>query len=91
MELEALEAASPGVVCCQILPMALTMRPGQDRRAEDRRKKERERRENRSEENHSEEKELTFTKQSENFQNQKKDGLSLDIITLGHIIHWKNS
>ena len=49
------------------------------------------RRENRSEENHRKEKELTFTKQSENFQNQKKDGLSLGIITLGHIIHWKNS
>ena len=58
---------------CEILPMGLTMRPGQDHR-----KKERER---------SEEKESTFTKQSGNFQNQKKDGLSLGIITLGHIIH----
>ena len=51
-------------------------------RGQDRQKKERER---------SEEKESTFTKQSGNFQNQKKDGLSLGIITLGHIIHWNNS
>ena len=42
--------------CCQILPMGLTMHPGQGR------KKGRER---------SERKELTSTKQSENFQNQK--------------------
>ena len=37
------------------------------------------------------EKELTFIKQSENFQNQKVVSLFLGIITQGHIIHWNNS
>ena len=36
-------------------------------------------------------KELTFIKQSENFQNQKVVSLFLGIITQGHIIHWNNS
>ena len=64
-----MEVASPGVVCCQILPMGLTMRPGQDRR-----KKGRER---------SERKELMCTKQLENSQNLEKDGHFLGITTQG--------
>ena len=36
-------------------------------------------------------KESTFTKQSENFQSQKKVGLSLVIITLDLTTHWMNS
>ena len=37
------------------------------------------------------EKESTFTKQSENFQNQKKDGHFPGITTLGLTTHWMNS
>ena len=65
-----------GVVCCQILPMGLTMHPGQGRRAEDPLKKE---------------KELTSTKQSENFQNQKVVSLFLGITTQGLTTHWRIS
>ena len=62
--------------CCQILPMDLTMHPGQGRRAEDPLKKE---------------KELTSTKQLENFQNQKVVSLFLGITTQGLTTHWRIS